>query len=283
MQNPEGLNLQYGRGNALTLRPFFYLSVKKMPIDFIFGTYNIQLLIMDKYEITLNEIKHILSRLVGTQDQPKEKQFSEQALDNAAKAFKKLKRGNSEWVPSTDVSKYIKGAPYNNVGNFIRKEFEFKSFYQKGAGYFYYKKDLIHLSNELAKRNINLSRYMELKAEQERIEKGARDTFALRKEKKAIKNPYKIPDNLRNIAAKPKRLKTAEQLTEELDKLNMEYNTYHLSEYINIFDGSLALPKDDFYFQKMDSEISKRAKRWFMKFNSIHNELSSLEKSSKKK
>ena len=54
----------------------------------------------------------------------------------------------------------------------------------KGKSVYYYKKDLINLSKELETRNIDLSRYMELKSERERIEKAPVNKYELRKQKK---------------------------------------------------------------------------------------------------
>lgn len=80
----------------------------------------------------LKEIKESLSIVLGTNKLPTEKQFSIEALDKAAIEFKKLRKEHDQWVVGYEIHKYIKSAPYNNVGNFIRDEFQFTNTYLKG-------------------------------------------------------------------------------------------------------------------------------------------------------
>ena len=115
---------------------------------------------------------------------PAEKQFSIEVLDKAAIEFNKLRKEHDQWVVGYEIHKYIKSAPYNNVSNFIRDEFQFTNTYLKGKSVYYYKKGLINLSKELEARNIDLYRYMELKSERKRIEKAQVNKYELRKQKK---------------------------------------------------------------------------------------------------
>ena len=74
----------------------------------------------DEAIILLKEIKESLSIVIGTNNLPAEKQFSIEALNKAAKEFSKLRKDYNQWISGYNIPKYIKSAPYNNVGNFIR-------------------------------------------------------------------------------------------------------------------------------------------------------------------
>lgn len=156
---------------------------------------------MDKIESTLNEIKDMLAKLIGTSDLPKEKQFSEQAIEKAAKEFKKLRRENNIWIKTHEIRDYINDAPYE-AGKFIRDEFEFKNFYTKGPACYYLKSDVILLAEELKKRKIDLRAYMQMK------EKEKKNNDYSVTQKKNPKGAFKISDNLSNIQPRPERQKS---------------------------------------------------------------------------
>jgi hypothetical protein len=235
---------------------------------------------MDNIIETLNEIKHILSRLVGTTQLSKEMQFSEHALDKAAKEFKKLRREDNTWVSEYDIRKYIKTAPYNNTGAFIREEFGFTNFYMKGRSRFYYRKDLINLARELKKRNIDLTRYMQLKAEKVRME-GQPDKYLLRKQKKIKPYGYRIPVGIQNITALPVKKSTLKELRELQETLKQEYQNDNLTEHIEIHSEKFATAHNHFYYG-MNDEIRKKVKRWIRKYNSTGYEIEAREQENRK-
>ena len=220
----------------------------------------------------LKEIKESLSIVLGTNKLPAEKQFSMEALDKASKEFKKLRKENDQWVMSYDIHKYIKSAPYNNVGNFIRDEFQFTNTYLKGKSVYFYKKDLINLSKELEARNIDLARYMELKSERERIEKTPVDKYALRKQKKIQTGGYRIPQGLKDISAKQKTKKSLPELQAKLDLLMEEYSNESLAEHIELLGDSSAFYKDFSYYSLKD-DLRKRLSRWIRAYQNVKHEI----------
>lgn len=226
-------------------------------------------MIMKSEELkTLLEIKQILSTIVGTSHLPEEMQFSTAALDKIAKEFKKLRKEDNQWVRQWDISKYVKNA--RNAAAFIRNELKFENCYKKG-GYHYYKKDLIHLNKELIARNINLERYMELKADKERVEK-ARDKYPLRKQKKVELGRYKIPDDLRNIDAKPKKVIPMQELRAEFDQLLKDFEEKNLSEHIELTEHQNTYLKNVYYYGMTD-ETRLTVKRWIKRFNTVKYEI----------
>jgi hypothetical protein len=168
-----------------------------------------------------------------------------EALDKASKEFKKLRKENDQWVISYDINKYIKNAPYNNVGNFIRAEFQFTNTYLKGKSVYFYKKDLINLSKELDARNIDLARYMELN---------------------------RIPQGLKDISAKQKIKKPLPELKAKLDLLMEEYSNDSLAEHIELLGESSAFYKDFSYYSLKD-DLRKRLSRWIRAYQNVKHEI----------
>ncbi|MBA7514990.1 hypothetical protein ES705_07952 [subsurface metagenome] len=109
----------------------------------------------------VKQIKKLLARVVGTQNEPKRKQFSSEAIQKAAQEFRKLEIQRGQWIIEHDISKVIRNAPYS-CAKFIIERFGFKNYFKHGRYLYFKKMDLIALRNELKRRNINLRRYMEL-------------------------------------------------------------------------------------------------------------------------
>lgn len=225
---------------------------------------------MDKIESTLNEIKDLLAKLIGTSDLPKEKQFSEKAIEKAAKEFKKLRRENNVWLKTHEIRDYIEYAP-PEAGKFIREEFDFKNFYTKGPACFYLKSDIILLAEELKKRKIDLRAYMQMKEKEKK-----NDDYSV-VQKKNPKGSFKIPDNLSNIQARPERQKSLKKLMVKLNNLMAEYHRDGLSDYIEVADN-LALPKSNYSSRKVESDINEKVEKWWPKYNRVQSEIAALEK-----
>lgn len=227
---------------------------------------------MDKIESTLNEIKDLLAKLIGTSDLPKEKQFSEKAIEKATKEFKKLRRENNVWIKTHEIGNHIKDAPYE-AGKFIREEFEFKNFHTKGPACYYLKSDIILLAEELKKRKIDLRAYMQMK------EKEKKNSDYNITQKKNPKGAFKIPDNLNNIQPRPEKQKSLKKLMAKLNNIMAEYHKDGLSDYIEIADN-LALPKSNYSNQKVEITINEKVKKWWPKYNRVQSEIANLEKDS---
>jgi hypothetical protein len=128
---------------------------------------------MEKEDQILNEIKELrsaIAKLIGSSELPVKQQFSSAALDKASAEYKKLSIERGEWVPSDGVKKIIKTAPYN-TGSFLINEFAFTNYFKRSRSPYYNKQDLIALGKELSRRNIDLARYMELRADQATFKK----------------------------------------------------------------------------------------------------------------
>jgi hypothetical protein len=226
----------------------------------------------------LKEIRRLLARLVGTADLLPEEQFSVEALDRAAKEFQKLSMERGEWIADQDIDKIIKKAPYR-AGKFIISEFKFSNYFRKGHTYYFKKKDLAALAEELKKRNIDLKRYMELKESQQAFEKDMALILQNKAGKKA--KAYHLPPYLSNITTTPPKLPPVELVREDLKNLKAEFFEHKLSEYIDIYKDNYAMLKSMYYYQRyIDPAIRRRCQRWCDNFR-IANKV--LEEITKKK
>lgn len=228
---------------------------------------------MDNIETTLNEIKDLLAKLIGTSDLPKGKQFSVSAIEKAAKEFKKLRRENNAWIKTHEIRDYIKDAPYE-AGKFIRDEFEFKNFYTKGPACYYLKGDIVLLAEELKKRKIDLRAYMQMKEKEKKD-----DDFNI-VQKKNPQGSFKVPDNISNIQPRSKKPKSLEKLTAKLNQLNKQYNELQLSQYIDIVDDIHAFPKLSLRIGDVPREMEILIHRWCRKFSSVNEDIISIENKS---
>ena len=154
---------------------------------------------VDKIYSELRQIRKLLSELIGTTDKPANEKFSKEAMSKARKQFRKLSIERGEWVPTYDINRVIKHAPYNNA-KIIIEQFQFKNYFKRGNTYYFKKKDLIALDKELKKRKINLSKYDELIKDKEKFQKYINSL--LLSEGYKTRRRYKIPEGLRDIFSK---------------------------------------------------------------------------------
>lgn len=145
----------------------------------------------------LKEIRTAIATLAGTSHLPPQEQLSAAALDKAATEFKKLSKISDSWIGDYELSNYFKDA-YNGIGKFIREEFGFANYYKHGKSYHYNKAAIQDLAKELKARNVKLSRYMELKADQENLKKKIASA-ALNKKSSKGKRDYSLPKDLYDI------------------------------------------------------------------------------------
>ena len=210
----------------------------------------------------LKELRHLLSRIVGTSELPLEQKFSQEALDKAAKEFQTLSIERGEWVQDDDIRKIIKGAPYR-PGKFIIENFEFKNYFKRGSKHYFNKKDLQALSTELKERNINLEVYIELIEDQEKFKK------YLERVPKSKKEPFKIPKGLKNVQKTPRPLPSVETIKSHIATLKENFKKEKLSEYIDLYQSKThAMFKHEYYFDRyMDPIKKKRCRKWCEDFN----------------
>jgi hypothetical protein len=224
---------------------------------------------MDKEEEILSEVREsrrVLAYIVGTSDLPPEEQFSKEALDKAALDYKKLEKQRGEWVSGNDLYKILKKCHYG-TGKFIREEFKFSNYFKEGSAYFYNKKSLQALADDLKKRNIKLSRYMELKEEKEKFNKKIESALYNKKSSKG-KRAYYIAPNLRDVNTSDSPKPPIKIIKEDIKGLREQFLKEKLDDYIDIYDGSFAMLKFEYSTKKYFSpEVKKRSAKWVEDFN----------------
>ena len=216
--------------------------------------------------IELSEIKSLLAKLIGTDGTPAEEQFSIEALNKAAKEFQKLSIERGEWVKEEEIQKYIKKAPWR-AGTFIRTEFNFANFLKRGREYYYSKKHLISLGNELKERNIDLSRYIELVEDRANFQKSLL-ALSQNKKQKPTKKPYQLPNGLNDINTSDIPFPSIEIVKQDIATLKQEFFQNKYSEYIDIYENNHAMMKYIYHFEKyMEPGLKKRCRKWCDNFN----------------
>lgn len=168
----------------------------------------------------LKELRMALVKLVGTTELPKSKQLSPTMLDKAANEFKKLQQQSDAWLTEHELDKYFKDVFYG-AGKFIREEFKFSNFFIKGKSHYYNKADIQELAKELKARNVNLKRYIELKADREGFNK--KIASALLNKKLNKNRPYLLEDELCDINTSNPPRPSAEIIKEDLKRLEEEF------------------------------------------------------------
>ncbi len=178
------------------------------------------------------QIKKVSSDLVGTSDKPAIEKYSIEALDKAAKEFRKLSVERGQWIPGSKIDKVIRHAPWY-VGKLLIEHFEFSNYFKRGSTYYFNRKDLLELKSELQKRNIDLKKYCELHEDQVKFRKYI--AFIQLPKGKRSHQHFRIPENLRDIFSKPYSAPIEELVKNERNVLFEEYNKFDLSEYVDLF------------------------------------------------
>jgi hypothetical protein len=210
----------------------------------------------------LQELKFIMSKVVGSSDGSPENRFSEETLNKAEREFKEMSIERGDWVKDDDIKKYIKSVPWN-VGAFIRKEFEFSNWFKRGHEYLYSKKDLIALDEELTGRNIDLKRYKEFVEDKAAFDKRMA-TLTNKKSKKSFHLPVGIKDIPTSDIAKP----DPEIVRTDLARLKQEFKIGKLEGYIDVYKGTHAMLKNIYYYQKyLEPGLKRRCRKWCDDFN----------------
>src|SRR5580658_8020630 len=143
----------------------------------------------------LQELKSILSIVIGTADRVGEDRFSTEAIQEAAKLFQKMSIERGDWVSEKALEQYLGPCPWS-AGAFIRKEFAFTSWVKKGREYRYSKKDLVAFGQELKAHNIDLKRYQEFLDDKAAFDKKAAKAPAATAAKGKT---YHFPRGVKNI------------------------------------------------------------------------------------
>jgi hypothetical protein len=215
----------------------------------------------------IREIKIILAKLIGTSELPPEHRFSEEALNKAAKDFRKMSIERGEWVTEDQIGRYIKPVPWK-AGAFIREEFGFSNWFKKGHECLYSKKDLEALAQALTARNIDLKRYKEFLEDKAAFDKKvAKD--------KPKQKPFQLPKGLKNIATSEIPKPSADTVKADITRLKLLFKASKFEAYIDVYKGTYAMLKSMYHFQKyLEPGLKNRCRHWCEDFNYANNALS---------
>lgn len=217
------------------------------------------------------EIKFLLAQLIGTSELPLKQRFSKEAIKKAAAEFKKLSIERGEWIKESDIHRFIRKAPWT-CGKFIIEKFGFSNYFTRGRSYYFNRKDIIALNAELKKRNINLEKYMELVEDQEKFRKYIESINGPKGGKKRPR--FKIPDELKDINTSPYNHPPREVVEKHITALQEEFQRFKMVEYIDIYNGSYAMFKVIYFFDRyLNPEVKKRCQNWCFQFNYANNAL----------
>lgn len=225
----------------------------------------------------ITELKKLLAAVIGTSDLKPGEQFSKEALDKAAKEFQKLSIERGDWIPDSDIPKYIKKARYHS-GKFIINNFGFTNYFKRGQTYYFNKKDVVALDKELKERNIDLGRYMEYIEDLTKFKKYISDANANNKSNKKVK-AFKLPSGLKDITSPPIKMHSPEIIKTDLAKLKEDFYQNKLADYIDIYNKNHAMMKFIYHFEKyIDPIVKRKCKKWCNDFNYANNALQEVTK-----
>lgn len=234
----------------------------------------------DKIFTELAQIKKVLTHIIGTSELAPSKQFSIEALNKAAKEFKKLNTLKNGWIKDYDVRKYFPGC-VTGVGKFIRDEFEFSYYFTQGGAIYHNKKAIIELSKELKSRNVDLSRYMELRKEQNQLEKNIK-AAALRKKSKNKGKSYKLKQGLKDISISDYQFPSKEVVKQDIKDLKKQFHRESLGDFIEVY-SDYAMVKFGSQLKKyMVEAAQKKCQTWCNKFNKANYALKLITEHEKK-
>ena len=223
----------------------------------------------------LKELRLVMAKLVGSSELPVKEQFSIEQVEKAAKEFKGLLEKRGDWISESDLYKYFNGAPYG-TGKFILEEFRFSNYYKKGQTHYFNRKDIQALAKVLKDRNVNLGKYMVLRADQENFKKKIA-AAALNERASKKKLSYFLPNDLHDIPASESPKPDVTLIKEDLINLESEFFECKLAEYIDIYKNSYAIVKFEYSFSKYyPAEVKRRCKSWCERFNYANHALELL-------
>jgi len=220
---------------------------------------------MEKTLLTeIQELKRVITVLIGVSDLPTENQFSKDALENAAKQFQKLSIERGEWIIDGDISKYIKTAGHSSA-KFIIQELKFTNYFKKGHNFYFNKKSLIDLSNALKERNIDLRRYIELIETELSFKKSL---IIAVENKKGKKKPFELARDLKDINTTPISMPSPDIVRADIKRLNQEFINLKFADYIDVYKNNFAMLKYIYMFERyLNQGVLRSCKKWCNDFN----------------
>lgn len=223
---------------------------------------------MEKQDEILSEVKalrKLMSKIIGTSDLPQTQQFSKAAIEKAAAQFQNLQIERREWVSQYDIDKVIRNFPYSGA-KFLIEELKFQNYFRRGQRFYFNRNDLIALGKEFKERDLNLSRYLELKNDKAKF-----DAYIA----KIISNPKKLPyvlaEDMKDVSTSNPPRPSLKLIREHLKVLKKDFTEHKMSEYIDVYRDSYAMLKDYYRFRNyVDADLKKRITKWKDDFNTAH-------------
>lgn len=212
----------------------------------------------------LQDLKSILSTVIGTSDRVGEDRFSAEAVAEAARFYQKMNIERGEWVTEEQLPKYLGHCPWK-PGAFIREQFAFTSWVKKGREYRYLKKDVEALGLELKAHNIDLARYYEFLEDKKAFDKKAAKEP---KQKLPKGKPYTFPKGVKNITTTEIAKPDPELVRQDLARLKQVFKDGKLESYVDIYKGTHAIMKHIYLFEKyLEPGLKRRCQKWCNDFN----------------
>lgn len=234
----------------------------------------------------LAEIRKTLAQIAGTTHIPSSKQFSKEALDKAAKPFAKMNDSKDEWIKGYELGNYFEGG-VDSLGKFIREEFGFSNYYEKGTSIYYNKKDFIALVEELKERNIDLPRYIKLRREQDTLAKKSLTQATKNRDKRLIekskKKPYTLPDLIYEVTVEDYNFPEIKVIEKDIEDLFNLFKKSKFENHINIYGDYAMIKYNPFKEAYLEREIPKGLRSWCDKFNKAQIALKIIKESIKTK
>ena len=219
----------------------------------------------EKIYTELKELRLLLAKIIGTSDQARENQFSQEAVEKAAKAYQKMTIERGDWITEKELPKYLGPCSWR-AGKFIREAFAFNHIIKKGREYLYFKKDIEALGQELKAKNIYLNRYEEFLSDKAKFDKKVAAASA--SPKKSKDKRYQMPPGIKNIITSDIPKPDADLVRKDLANLKAEFISVKYDAYIDVYKGTHAMLKFMYHFEKyLEPGLKKRCQKWCENFN----------------
>jgi hypothetical protein len=214
--------------------------------------------------IELKELRAVITKLVGTSHKPESEKFSKEAIVKAAREFQELSIKRGEWISENDLGKIFKDAPYG-AGKFIRESFKFSNYFTKRKTYYYNKKDLQELKNELKERKVDLARFIEYLNEEQKFKTNIEQA---RQNRKGKRFPYDLPASAHDIETSAAKPPAREIIRTDIKRLKFEFMRQGLDDYIDVYHDRFAMMKHIYFFDRyLEPGIKSRCVKWIKDFN----------------
>ncbi len=211
-------------------------------------------------------LREAVTRIQEIIDPASKHNISQASLDQATKRYQELMVQRDQWVSSSNIDKYLKGAGWYNE-KFIREQFEFTAILKLGRTIYFHKDQLKKLAEELKKRKVDLKHFYDLHEAHREFEKEVKK-YKEQKKSKWSTQSFIIPKWLSDISAKSMKLPKREAVETYIEDLRSELRNSGFEEYVDIHKGRFAVPKKVYKLEPYTEKgLARRLMQWSDKFN----------------